>query len=215
MKFIIEETAEIAVDPQNDFADWNGTLYVTGGARAVRVVASLLKHAKRKGLRAYASRDWHDRKAAHFAANGKGGIWPFHCIAGTRGAEFHWYVDELIAASATIVTKGTSLTEDDYSSFDGTTDEGLNLNEDLQRHGIKVLIVSGLATDFCVLATVLRGIELGYTVYLVTDAIRAVNLEPDAGQQAIAEMVAAGATLCTSQDIRQAEYVHHWEEYAA
>ena len=44
-------------------------------------------------------------------------------------------------------------------------------------------------------------IELGFEVYLVEDACRAVNLSPDDGDQAIAQMREAGATVITSGTI--------------
>jgi nicotinamidase/pyrazinamidase len=53
----------------------------------------------------------------------------------------------------------------------------------------------GLATDYCVKASVLGGLENGFAVTVIEDGVRAVNLAPDDGQTALQEMRAAGATL--------------------
>lgn len=65
------------------------------------------------------------------------------------------------------------------------------------------LIIMGLATDYCVKFTVLDALELGYTVNVITDGCRGVNIQPQDSTQAFMEMAAAGATLYTLAD---------WEE---
>jgi nicotinamidase/pyrazinamidase len=61
--------------------------------------------------------------------------------------------------------------------------------------GVTQLVVAGLATDYCVKATVLDARERGYPVTVLQNAIRAVNLEPTDGDRAVEEMLAAGALL--------------------
>lgn len=65
----------------------------------------------------------------------------------------------------------------------------------LRSKRITHLHVGGLATDYCVKATVLDALKKGFKVTLECDAIRAVNLHPDDGKKAIQEMVNAGAIL--------------------
>ncbi|HEX6796397.1 MAG TPA: isochorismatase family protein, partial [Ktedonobacterales bacterium] len=80
-----------------------------------------------------------------------------------------------------------------YSMFDGTLPDGTPLLDALRARGITRLHVGGLATDYCVRATVLDGLKNGFAVELVADASRAVNVQPGDEQRAIDEMTAAGA----------------------
>jgi nicotinamidase/pyrazinamidase len=64
---------------------------------------------------------------------------------------------------------------------------------------VRRLFVAGLATDYCVLASVLDARALGYAVALLRDAIAAV--EPDGGAQALARMAAAGAVVLDSASL--------------
>ena len=57
------------------------------------------------------------------------------------------------------------------------------------------VVVVGLATDYCVKATALDAVALGFETALLTDAIAAVDLEPGDGDRAIDEMAAAGVTM--------------------
>ena len=50
----------------------------------------------------------------------------------------------------------------------------------------------GLATDYCVQATALDAIRLGFATTVLTDAIAAVDLQPGDGERALAEMRDAG-----------------------
>ncbi len=59
--------------------------------------------------------------------------------------------------------------------------------------GVRRLVVVGLATDYCVQATVLDGLRLGYSVLVLQEGIRAVDLSPGDGPKALATMRAAGA----------------------
>ena len=49
-------------------------------------------------------------------------------------------------------------------------------------------MICGLATDYCVVETVLDARTLGFAVEVVQDAIRAVDLDPGDGDRAIARM---------------------------
>jgi nicotinamidase/pyrazinamidase len=107
-------------------------------------------------------------------------------VAGTRGAEFARGLD--LPNDAVVVSKGESRDCDAYSGFDGT-----DLHERLRRSGIRRVFVGGLATDYCILATVKDAVRLGYAVFVLADAIRAVDVHPGDGLRAEAEMVKAGA----------------------
>jgi len=93
-----------------------------------------------------------------------------------------------VPAAAHVVSKATRPETDAYSGFDGT-----DLDTQLRRIRIRRLLVGGLATDCCVLATVNDARHLGYDVVLFIDAVRAVDLRPGDSERAIAAMVAGGA----------------------
>jgi nicotinamidase/pyrazinamidase len=176
--------ALIVVDVQNDFCP-GGSLAVERGDEVVAPLNRLIAEFLEQGLPVYKSRDWHPPTTKHFAAYG--GTWPVHCVQNTRGAEFHQDLSE--DPRIHVVSKGTG-DEDSYSAFDGTT-----LAEDLRRRGVKEVWVGGLATDYCVKNTVLDALRQGFRVRALTDAMRAVNLQPGDGQRALAEMRAAGAEV--------------------
>ena len=59
------------------------------------------------------------------------------------------------------------------------------------------LFIGGLATDYCVLYTVCDALNRNYEVLLLTDAVRAVNVHKQDGEQAINKMILKGAIPIT------------------
>ncbi|MGH9245133.1 MAG: isochorismatase family protein [Acidimicrobiales bacterium] len=186
-------TALIVVDVQNDFADPNGSLYVQGGEAVVARVNEAVDAARAAGAPIAYTQDWHPESTPHFAKDG--GIWPVHCVGGTWGAEFH---PDLVVAGES-VKKGTG-GEDGYSGFTMrdpvTGDESATGLADLLRDlGVDRVVVVGLATDYCVKATALDAVKLGFATTVVREAVAAVNLEAGDGDHAIDEMAAAEVEL--------------------
>jgi nicotinamidase/pyrazinamidase len=180
--------ALIIVDVQNDFCP-GGALAVSGGDEVIPVLNRVIERFSAAGLPIFATRDWHPEKTSHFGTYG--GLWPVHCVQGTRGAEFHANLE--LENDIVVVSKGMAPDEDSYSGFQARDPSGASLAELLRRKAIERISVGGLATDYCVKHTVLDGLKEGFKVLLLTDAIRAVNLKPHDGELAIAEMVGAGA----------------------
>ena len=181
----------IVVDLQVDFCP-GGALAVAEGDEIVLPVNRLLLIP---GWMKVATRDWHPADHASFQA--QGGIWPVHCVADTPGAAFHPRMNA--ADVEMVVSKATTKDAEAYSGFDGTT-----LADDLRAASIMRLFVCGLATDYCVKATALDARREGFEVVVIEDAIRAVNVEPEDGENAIEEMRAAGCAFVISSDIRSA-----------
>jgi nicotinamidase/pyrazinamidase len=186
-------TALVVVDVQNDFADPGGALAVDGGDSVVPLINEEVLAAIEAGALVVATQDWHPPSTPHFARDG--GTWPVHCVAGTWGAELHPGL--LVAGPA--VRKGSN-GEDGYSGFmmrDSTSgeDRPTELEPILRERGLTRVVVCGLATDYCVRATVLDACRLGFVTTVLTEAIAAVDLTPGDGPKALAEMAEAGAQL--------------------
>lgn len=186
-------TALIVVDVQNDFADPSGSLYVATGEHVVALINDEIARASAAGARVFHTQDWHPESTPHFEKDG--GIWPAHCVQGTWGAELH----PGLVIGGPVVRKGGN-GEDGYSGFtmrDAVTGVTVPtpLGDLLGEAGVTRLVVCGLATDYCVKATVLDGRERGYPVTVLGNAIRAVDLTPGDGDRAVEAMFAAGALL--------------------
>jgi nicotinamidase/pyrazinamidase len=183
------ETAVLGVDPQNDFCP-GGALAVKDGDQVMDPLNAMFEYAKSQGWKVALSRDWHPEETAHFDT------WPVHCVQETDGAQFH---PALNTEGITVFTKGQSTEDDGYSPFEGVDPQGRNLDGFLEN--VKRLYVGGLATDYCVRAAVLDAVKREYEVYLLTDAVKAVDVNPGDGDKAIAEMVEAGAKLTTTKEV--------------
>ncbi len=181
----------IVVDLQVDFCP-GGTLAVSEGDAIVEAVNALLEIP---GWMKVATRDWHP--ADHISFQAQGGIWPVHCVADTPGAAFH---PQMNAGNVEmVVSKATTRAAEAYSGFDGTS-----LADDLRAAGIGRLFVCGLATDYCVKATALDARREGFEVVVLENAIRAVNVDPKDGENAVEEMRAAGCAFAHSSEVRSA-----------
>ncbi|MEO7295841.1 MAG: isochorismatase family protein [Candidatus Limnocylindria bacterium] len=190
-----ERTALVVVDLQNDFADPAGSLAVGGGEAIVPLVNEAVRAAAVAGALVVATQDWHPESTPHFATDG--GPWPVHCVGGTWGAELHPSFD--LPIDAPLIRKGVN-GEDGYSGFtmrDSSTGEELptELEGLLNERGIERIVMCGLATDYCVHATALDAVRLGFRVDLLAKAVAAVNLSPEDGDKALTDMAEAGVTL--------------------
>jgi len=188
-------TALIIVDVQNDFADPAGGLSVAGGDAVIPAINHEIDMARTNGAMVVATQDWHPPVTPHFAKDG--GIWPVHCVAGTWGAALH--PDLTLPDDAPRVRKGAN-GEDGYSGFtmrDPKSGETLatELEAVLRDAGVDDVVVTGLATDYCVKATAIDAAALGFRTAVLTDVIAAVELEPGDAERALAEMESAGVTL--------------------
>jgi nicotinamidase/pyrazinamidase len=189
-------TALVVVDVQNDFADPKGGLSVTGGEVVVPVCSREAWAAIRAGAFVAYTQDWHPPVTPHFKKDG--GIWPVHCVAGSWGAALHPGLD-VVGPS---IRKGAN-GEDGYSGFtmrDPVTGETMptELEALLRVRGVERVVIAGLATDYCVRATALDALRLGFRTVVLADAIAAVDLQPGDGERALAELRAAGVGVETS-----------------
>ena len=180
----------VIVDVQNDFV--SGSLPVPEGREVIEPLNEWIKAFEHEGLVIVATRDWHPPN--HCSFHEQGGPWPPHCVAQTQGAAF---VTGLRLPGGTwLVSKATASGFEAYSGFDRT-----DLDARLKRLGAKRLFIGGLATDYCVLRTVLDALARGYEAFVIEDAIRAVDARPGDGEEAQAAMSRGGAAFIRLWDL--------------
>lgn len=207
----MSKRALLLVDLQNDFCA-GGALAVAEGDSTIDVANVLIQAAKLRGDAVIASQDWHPANHGSFASQqgvepySQGTLdglaqtfWPDHCVQNTEGAALH----PLLAQKEidAVFHKGENIKIDSYSAFfDNGHRQKTALDAWLREQTIDELIILGLATDYCVKFTVLDALSLGYTVNVITDGCRGVNIQPQDSANAFMEMATAGATLYTLDD---------------
>jgi nicotinamidase/pyrazinamidase len=187
--------ALIVVDVQNDFCE-GGSLPVTGGARVASEISALLHHWTRQDPEApsydvvVATKDHHIDPGDHWSKEPDYvDSWPVHCKVGTDGEAFHPNLDP--QPFDAVFLKGEH--EAAYSGFEGTTSDGTALADWLREKGVDHVDVCGIATDYCVRATVLDAVASGFSVRLLTDLVAGVA--PESSAKALDEMQGAGAEI--------------------
>jgi nicotinamidase/pyrazinamidase len=178
----------IVVDVQRDFLP-GGSLAVPDGDAVIAPLNAYIGAFDARDLPIVFTRDWHP--ANHCSFKVAGGSWPVHCVQETSGAS--WAEDLDVTPADQIISKGADPSREAYSAFSGTTLLSL-----LRELGVHRVFVGGLATDYCVCATVCDARTHGFDVVVLADAIRAVNVQPDDEVHAMQEMEARGAKFFRS-----------------
>jgi nicotinamidase/pyrazinamidase len=172
-------TALLIVDVQNDFCE-GGALAVEGGndvAHDIAEYVSVTRQAADPYDLVVASMDWHmappNDNCGHFALEGEPDYvksWPVHCVADTDGAALHRSLLPVYDKIDYLVWKGHGTQS--YSAFEGVTpqDRGSHsLLALLRSNGITDIDVCGIATDYCVKASVLDALGLGFQVRVLAE----------------------------------------------
>jgi len=190
--------ALLVIDVQIDFCP-GGALAVKGGDEVMPRLNNVIDAFSKISLPIFFTRDWHPPNHVSFKA--QGGPWPPHCVMDTRGAKFH---PELkLPAAAIIISKGTQPESKAYSGFQGT-----DLQKRLKDMGVGEVVLGGLATDYCVKASVLDALAAGFRVSILTDCVKGVDLHPSDSEVALREVVAKGARLVASSELLN-QLAHH------
>ena len=166
---------------QRDFCP-GGALAAEGGERILPALNRHLERGPRAAMTIYATRDWHPRDTSHFITFG--GEWPPHCVQGTPGAEFHPGLQ--LPAGTIVVSKGMDPDHPGYSAFDGRTADGEGVRGRPRARGIARLLVTGIATDYCVKQTVLDARREGFEVAVLLDAMTRIDAQPGDVARALA-----------------------------
>jgi nicotinamidase/pyrazinamidase len=186
--------ALLITDIQKDFLP-GGVLPIDGGDEIIPVLNDYIRIFGAAKVHILASRDWHP--ANHVSFNTQGGPWPPHCIKETNGAKFSPNLK--LPEHTLVISKATEPTHESYSVFDGTI-----LDTELERLGTKRLFIGGLATDYCVVNTVLDARKLGLETVVLMDATLGINANPGDVDSAIKTMIANGALQATVDDFPEA-----------
>ena len=174
----------LVVDVQNDFCS-GGKLAVPGGEEVVPALNRLATQFEHVVL----TQDWHPAGHSSFASSHPGRspydtvelaygpqiLWPDHCVQGTPGAQFRKELN--IAQAELILRKGYHREIDSYSAFyenDHNTHTGLAGY--LRERGLERVFIAGLAFDFCVRFSAEDAKREGFSVAVVEDASRGIDV---------------------------------------
>ena len=185
--------ALLIIDVQRDFLP-GGALAVPEGDEVIAPLNRYLECFRARRLPVFATRDWHPPNHCSFVE--QGGPWPAHCLIDSSGAQFAGRLR--LPDDVQVISKASQPDREAYSDFSASDFEEL-----LRRQTVHRLFVGGLATEYCVLATVRDALQRSYGVVLLLDAIRPIDLVPGDGQRAIDEMTALGAVPLSWEDIDQ------------
>jgi nicotinamidase/pyrazinamidase len=208
--------ALIIVDVQNDFCE-GGSLAIKGGAEVAGAISEYVDAHHMQFDHILATQDWHIEPGAHFAE--KPDLidsWPPHCVAGTRGAELHPDLDTeyiqayfqkgqfaaaysgfegILAPEDAVPTgdrkPGAMPLPDDAEAF-AADEDAIGLDDWLQSHDVEDVVIVGLATDYCVMATSLDAVQAGYSVTVIRELTAGIADDLD---DAFAEMELGGVDI--------------------
>jgi nicotinamidase/pyrazinamidase len=200
-----QTTGVIVVDLQGDFTTYkNGSLAVAGTDKAfVDKVTKTTAELSAKGYPVFATQDWHPADHISFFSNHSDKkpfdaiqiegrtqvLWPPHCVQDTENAGI--LVDNNLFLA--IVKKGQDKQYDSYSGFQDDGGAKTEMNQILQKNGIKELIVYGIATDYCVKATAIDAVDAGYKVTVIEGLSKGVA--PETTTKALEDMKAKGILI--------------------
>ena len=194
----MKNSALVVVDMQYDFID--GSLACHNSEEAVRQTLKFIdRQTKGQGGEEHEildmfpilfTRDHHP--ADHSSFKEYGGIWPPHCVAGTRGGEIH---EDLIPYASEELTfdKGCDRASEQYSGAEGLNTAGQSLVEILEMLDTTDVYVCGIATEYCVRNTCEDLLKAGFKVHLLKDCIAYVDLQGHL--KALEEMAAEGISI--------------------
>ena len=85
--------------------------------------------------------------------------------------------------------------------FDNGHRKATGLGDYLKAQGVESVYVVGLATDYCVKFTAMDAKTLGFETFVITDACRAVNINPTDENAALEELRKLGVHVITSDAV--------------
>ena len=135
-------------------------------------------------------RDHHP--ADHSSFKEQGGLWPSHCVAGTKGGEIHSDLAPYANEELTF-DKGCDKTVEQYSGFEAMNEAEQSLGEILELLDTTDIYVCGIATEYCIKNTCMDLLKAGFKVHLLKNCLGYVDYEGHL--KALEEMAAAGVSI--------------------
>jgi nicotinamidase/pyrazinamidase len=191
---LTKSDALLVTDMQKDFLP-GGALPIENGDEIIPALNYYIKHFAAAKAPVFASRDWHP--ADHISFKAQGGPWPPHCVQETSGAKFTAKLK--LPNHTRVVSKATNSQKEAYSVFEGTS-----FARELKALDVKRLFIGGLATDYCVVNTVLDATKLGFETVVLVDATLGINQNPGDVNRAVETMLKNGAEQATAEDFPDA-----------
>ena len=202
------------VDPQQGFTPLcPNELPVPGGDE---IVPELLAMQDSAGVH-IASGDEHPANANYFATPAEPALtpaptgvttwdvrWPRHCVAGTQGAELLPGLPKKTDYDF-YVTKGHTVDHHPYGACYHDLDDQKTTGaiEFIKSKGVLLVLVGGLATDYCVKTTVLQLLKANLNVLVNKAACRGIT--DKTSEAAFDEMQSQGAVI-----VENAQQIQQW-----
>ena len=194
----IQNNALVVVDMLYDFID--GSLACQNADNAVSKTLEFIDiHTKGQGGEDYEIldtfpilfiRDHHP--ADHSSFKEQGGIWPAHCVIGTRGGEIHEALQPYASEELTF-DKGCDKAIEQYSGFEGINSAGQSLGEILELLDTTDVYICGIATEYCVRNTAKDLQKAGFKIHLLSECLAYVD--GNGHRQALLEMKEGGICI--------------------
>ncbi|MGW7610481.1 isochorismatase family protein [Streptomyces sp. NPDC054766] len=185
--------ALIVVDVQKDFCE-GGSVPVKGGAGRAGAIADLVRRqAGSRYAHVVATRDHHIDPGGHFSDHPDfKDSFPVHCVVGSDGSTFHPDFEPVVSQAVDeVFFKGAHSAS--KSGFEGSAQDGTPLGSWLRARSVTDVDVVGIATDHCVKATALDGVQAGFSVRVLLGYTAGVAAGSTA--TALTELRSAGVTL--------------------
>jgi nicotinamidase/pyrazinamidase len=191
------KTVFFDIDSQFDFLLPAGALSVPGAERIIPAIARLNHYAAAHGIPVVSTTDAHAEDDPEFR------IWPHHCVAGSLGQR---------KPEATLLPRRVAIPDRECEiAIEGvqqiviekqTVDAFAtrNLSRVIELLDAGRYVVYGVVTEICVLHAVRGLLKTGKPVFVMTDAIQALNARDSS--RALAEIEAGGGQLTTSDRVQ-------------
>lgn len=158
-----KRTALLVIDMQNDFLLPDAPVGVPAGLAFVPRIRELASACRAAGFPVVFTQEMHRADGSDFGIELE--FEPPHCLEGTRGMEL---VEGLEPEPGDVLIRGKRR----YDAFLGT-----DLDLALRTRGVENLLVCGVCTDICVIASVHHARNLDYRVVVLSDLVAGTTRE--------------------------------------
>jgi nicotinamidase-related amidase len=152
-----EKTALLVVDMQNDFLLPDAPVRVPGGTELVPLIEHIAEQSRAAGFPVIFTQETHRADLTDFGVELE--FEPPHCLEGSGG-------EDIIAGLSVLPDDVVIRPKRRYNAFFGT-----ELEIVLRVRDIHNLLVVGVCTDICVIATVHHARNLDYRCFVLDDAV--------------------------------------------